>query len=307
MIHNPHTWMKLGRILTPSAEIDWMVSHTGATSCIHLVENRFKLFVTGRDKNNRSRIGCFDFTLDKDRFDIKNPLVVLELGSPGCFDENGTSYPYVVPNGKEYFMYYTGWMPTVLVPFQNHLGLAKSTDLKKFQRVSKAPILERTDDDHLSIGSVCVMRKGNQWHMWYTSFTKWEKVPGQEKLQHHYLIKYASSKDGMHWQRNNEICIGPKNSLEHSISRPTIVEHNDLYHMWYCYRGDQYKIGYAYSEDAISWKRSDESVGIDGSPFHFDSKSMAYPFVFKHQNALYMIYAGNDYGNEGIGLAKLES
>ena len=76
--------------------------------------------------------------------------------------------------------------------------------------------------------------------------------------------------------------------------------------MWYCYAIDDYRIGYAESQDGITWERKDNEVGIDVSESGWDSEMIEYPFVFEHKRGKYMFYNGNDYGNEGIGYAIME-
>ena len=78
--------------------------------------------------------------------------------------------------------------------------------------------------------------------------------------------------------------------------------------MWYCHRGTDYlyRIGYAVSPDGLSWTRRDAQTGINVSESGWDSELMAYPFVFDHAGNRYMLYAGNGYGRDGMGLAILE-
>ena len=76
--------------------------------------------------------------------------------------------------------------------------------------------------------------------------------------------------------------------------------------MWYCSRGESYRIGYAESDDGIHWIRKDQDVGIDVSDSGWDSEMIEYPFVFDHEGDRYMLYNGNGYGKTGIGLAVLE-
>lgn len=79
--------------------------------------------------------------------------------------------------------------------------------------------------------------------------------------------------------------------------------------MWYCHRGRDYgyRIGYAESADGREWMRRDEDAGIDVSPEGWDSEMIAYPFVFDHDGSRYMLYSGNGFGRDGMGLAVLES
>jgi predicted GH43/DUF377 family glycosyl hydrolase len=296
------TWQNLGKILSPDPDSSWMATHTGASFAVPVEDSVFDLYVTGRDTKNRSHIG-------RVRTDLKRPGTILEvaqdpvlpLGSPGAFDENGVSYPWIVRNRSELRMYYVGWMPTVLTPFQVHVGLGIGKSKDRFERYSKAPILERTDEDYLGMGSVCVLKDNATWRMWYTSFTAWENTG---RLRHRYLIKYAESGDGINWRRHDRICIPFQDDEEYAICRPSVLKVDGTYHMWYCYKGRHYKIGYAVSTDGIHWERRDGRFDLSLSGAGWDSESQAYPHVFGFEDHLYLIYCGNEYGRQGLGLAR---
>lgn len=296
-------WERLGRILRADGSHWWLQSHTGAASVVPAGGDVVDVYLTARDARNRSVIG-------RGRLDLRRPgdgVVVepdpvLEPGVLGAFDENGVSYPCLVEAGGALHLYYTGWMPSVLTPFQNHMGLAVRGEDGHFRRVSRAPILPRTDADYLCTGAMDVLVEAGRWRMWYVSWTGWGTRPGEPK--HTYLIKYAESDDGRTWRRDDTVCIAPTLPGEHSISRPSVVELDGVYHMWFCRRGDRYRLGYAVSDDGIAWERRDDEVGIEPSGDGWDSSEMAYPHVFRHGDLLYLLYAGNDFGDAGLGLAR---
>jgi hypothetical protein len=126
------------------------------------------------------------------------------------------------------------------------------------------------------------------------------------KPEHRYHIKYAESLDGINWQRNGLVAIGFSNEQEYAISRPSVMADTDRLRMWYSYRGDSYRIGYAESADGRQWERLDHQTGIDVSATGWDSEMIEYPFVFDHAGQRYMLYNGNGYGQTGFGLAVLE-
>lgn len=140
--------------------------------------------------------------------------------------------------------------------------------------------------------------------MWYLSCTGWHMKNG--KPEHRYHIKYAESQDGITWEREGTVSIDYANDDEYAISRPSVIRDNDCWRMWYSYRGDSYRIGYAESHDGHHWSRLDTEAGIDVSPAGWDSEMIEYPFVFDHKGHRYMLYNGNDYGKTGFGLAILE-
>lgn len=303
-----HIWEKLGRIAYADPSIPWMATFTGPSFAVQREETSFfDIYITGRDKHNRSLIGKTCLNIDN----LSESLVfdhnpVFNLGELGCFDENGVSYPVIVESDGLRYMYYVGWLPTVLTAFQNFTGLATAPiGSDDFTRVSRAPILERTNIEPFSSGSVFVMKEEALWRMWYTSFLRWGKSSDEHK--HYYVIKYAESSNGIDWQRKDKICIDIQNDTEYAIGKPSVIKHNNQYYMWYVYRGEQYRIGFAHSYDGIHWERQDNKVGIDVSTdAEWDSKAISYPHVFRYQQYLYMLYCGNDYGRDGLGLARME-
>ena len=70
--------------------------------------------------------------------------------------------------------------------------------------------------------------------------------------------------------------------------------------MWFSYRGQEYRIGYAESEDGVRWRRMDERWGLGPSSGGWDSCAVAYPHVFTHAGRRYMLYCGNVYGETGF-------
>ena len=136
--------------------------------------------------------------------------------------------------------------------------------------------------------------------MWYLSGLKWDKV---EPVSY-YHIKYAESRDGIHWKRDGLICIDLREG-ETNIASPTVLKENGAYRMWYSYAatGHGYRIGYAESADGLLWRRMDEGAGIDLSTSGWDSETIAYPSVFSHEGQKYMLYSGNQFGRDGFGLA----
>lgn len=306
MINNLNKWEKLGRFIEPSPEVSWMATFTGPSFASPQKNSSLvDVYITGRDIKNRSLIGKIVVNLkDLSKIVSTSQDPIFNLGELGCFDENGVSYPLIVESGNVRYLYYVGWMPSVLTPFLNFIGLAKAPlNSDDFVRVSRAPILGRTNEEPFSTGSAFVLKE-EKWKMWYTSFLKWGEKENDHK--HYYVIKYAESIDGINWKRKNKICINIADPSEYSICKPSVLKIKGKYHMWYVYRGEQYRIGYAHSDDGINWERRDDLVGIDVSSFGWDSVAMSYPHVFKYDKYLYMLYCGNEYGKEGLGIAKLK-
>ena len=182
-------------------------------------------------------------------------------------------------------------------------GLAVSVDGgESFTRVSRVPILDRTDAEPYTLNTApCVLREGTCWRMWYVSGVGWvhRDLP-------RYNIKYAESDDGIHWHRPGRVCIDFASAEEHALARPCVLKEDGVYRMWFSHKGEHYRIGYAESLDGLRWERDDTRAGIDVSMSGWDSTMIEYSYVFGHRGRKYMLYNGNDYGREGIGIAVAE-
>jgi predicted GH43/DUF377 family glycosyl hydrolase len=300
-----HSWRSHGRVLAPDPKTPWLASCAGSAGTLSEWDgDEGYVYVSGRDEKNRSLIGRIVISVrDTPKVVHVDPEPVFRFGSLGAFDENGVSYPSLVQHEGELRLYYAGWMPSVLTPFQNHIGLAIARNGGSFERVSRAPILPRSDADHLWLGSMYVTARAGGFHMWYTACLEWTPTDGDPL--HKYLIKYAYSEDGVTWQRDDEVAIDFASKDEFAIARPSLIHADGRYHMWFCSRGEEYRLGYAVSADGREWERRDDALGFTASGDPWDAKAQCYPCVFRANGRLFMLYNGNGYGRDGLGISEL--
>lgn len=298
-------WIKKGLIFKPEKQFDWINSHAQLPIVKHLYDDIFRIYFSGRDSENRSLIGYLEVDItnpEKILFITKQPI--LNLGALGAFDDCGVSPLWITEYNELIYMYFLGWNRGVTVLASELTGLATSADGgKTFKRVSRAPILERTDREPFSIiVATCVLVENGLWRMWYDSADEWLARDNSR-----YNIKYAESIDGIHWKRNGEVCINAHHDKgETCISRACVLKENSIYKMWYCIattEGGYKSIGYAESNDGINWIRMDDKAGMALSETGWDSEMVCYPHVFNHKDSKYMLYNGNGYGRTGFGYA----
>ncbi len=281
-----------------------MQSHASAPVALGLGGELYRVYFASRDDRNYSHIGFVELNIQSppDLLCI-SPAPVVSPGPLGWFDDHGVYASSIVEHDQKLFMYYIGWNPGGRKPlFYASIGLAVSEDMGiTFQKMFSAPIMARSEFDPCLVTAPCVRIDNGIWRMWYVSGFKWEEKGGL--LQSYYHIKYAESKDGVQWVRNGLVCIDLKEG-ETNIARPCVLKEKDTYKMWYSYdAGKGYRIGYAESSDGYAWTRLDNEAGIDVSRSGWDSKALAYPWVFSHDGRKYMLYNGNEFGREGFGLA----
>jgi len=298
-------WKKLGLIFCPDNNADWMLSHAANPTAQYLGDNIHRIFFSTRDNKNRSCVSFVDIDLQNPKKILTNSFrEVLTPEKLGTFDDSGCSIGCIVEVGGRNYLYYLGWNLGVTVPWRNSIGLAVSEENTPiFNRFGLAPIMDRNQIDPFSLSYPWVLfDKDNKWQMWYGSNLNW----GEKQNDMAHVIKYAESTDGIIWDRKGIVAIDFKSDDEYAISRPCVIRDGDLYKMWYSYRGDKYRIGYAESNDGIDWTRMDEKVGITVSKDGWDSEMIEYAHVFDYNGDRYMLYNGNGYGKTGFGLAILE-
>ncbi len=276
-------------------------------------EDRLRVYYAARDATGKSFTAYIDLDINDFSRVIKHHYApVLQESKPGTFDDEGIMPSDIIQHQDELWLYYSGWNQRCTIPYHNATGLAISRDGgHSFERMYEGPILDRIATEPYLAVTPCVIKESNIWRMWYVSGVKWVEI--DQYFEPVYVIKYAESKDGIHWVRNGKVIIEQKYDLE-AFSRPYVVKQEGVYKMWYCFRSSyeyrdgqgSYRLGYAESPDGINWKRMDESSGIDVSnnPNDWDSKMIAYPFVTKVKGSLYLFYNGNGFGQSGFGYAK---
>jgi hypothetical protein len=295
-------WRERQRIFEPAGQAAWIGTHA-ALPVAQPIGDRHRIFFSSRDERGRSHIGFIELSLDRPTELLQvSPSAVISPGALGTFDDAGVTPACLVDHDGRLLLYYTGWVLGSSVPFYLNVGLAESDDGgRTFHKVSEAPLLDRHAVDPYLTASPWVLIDNGTWRMWYVSGTEWRLTT--DGPRHRYHIKYAESPDGRRWKREGRVAIDYASADEYAFGRPCVVRDADRYRMWYSYRGDRYRIGYAESRDGLVWTRMDADNVLSTSDAGWDSEMVTYPSVVEHRHRWHMLYNGNDYGRTGIGLA----
>src|SRR5262249_48921008 len=278
---------------------NWAKSHA-MVPFLDVRDDGLDLFFTGRDEKGRSSTGRASLELSSAGAKIgvmRDP--VLSPGPLGGFDDSGAMGHCLVRHRGREHLYYVGWTLGATVPFATYIGLAITENGgRTFERVSRGPVVGRTDADPFLATTPWVLVENGCWRMWYASGTAW--VPTESRPKHYYRIVYAESPDGVSWEPSGRGCIDFADPQEDAMCRPCVLRDGDGYHMWFSYRGPAYRIGYAWSTDGLTWIRDDERAGLWPGDDAWESRSVEYGFVFDHDGMRRILYNGNDYGATGI-------
>ncbi len=314
-------WKKLGKIFDPT-------KYKLPNDCLEFAQspqtlvfdNFVRIYFSTREKDKTgkylSHISFVDMEINSKKIINISTDTVIELGRLGCFDEHGI-FPMNVVRVKDKILgYTTGWSRKISVSADASIGLAISDDNGlTFKRIGDGPILTCSLHEPFLVVDAFVAIYGNTYHMWYIYGTKWTKYAKDDPPDRIYKIGHAASDDGVSWRKEGRQLIKDKLNADECQALPSVIDFNNKYHMFFCYRqatgfrtnrDKGYRIGYAFSEDLINWIRADEIVGIDVSKDGWDSEMLCYPHVFHCDGKIYMLYNGNEFGRFGFGLAILE-
>ena len=315
-------WKKIGKIFNP-------VEHTLINNCVEfaqspqalVLDDFVRIYFSTREKDKTgkylSHISFIDIDKEFKKIINVSSKPVIELGELGCFDEHGI-FPINIYKDKDRLLAYTtGWNRKVSVSADASIGLAFSYDNGlTFKKLGKGPILTSSLNEPFLVGDAFVTVYENTYHMWYIHGSKWIADPTENDPQRVYKIVHSTSKDGINWEREGKHIISDKLDENECQALPTVIKHNDRYHMYFCFRhaidfrknkDRGYRIGYAHSVDLINWTRDDENAGIGLSAGEWDSDMMCYPHIFNCDRKIYLLYNGNEFGRFGFGIAVLEN
>lgn len=315
-------WKKLGRIFNP-------VEHKLVNNCVEFAQSPqtlvfddyVKIYFSTREPDLKtgkflSHVAFVEMSKDfKTILNISNKTVIA-LGELGTFDEHGI-FPINLLKEKNRVLAYTcGWSRRVSVSVETSTGLAVSNDNGlTFEKVGYGPVFTNSPNEPFLVGDSFVQIYNGVYHMWYMFGTRWIDT-WDEGAQRVYKIGHATSKDGINWVKEEAKQIIPNFlNLDECQALPTVLHHNNRYHMYFCYREATgfrkdktrgYRLGYAYSDDLINWTRDEANTGIKYSDEGWDSDMMCYPHIFKCDEKVYLLYNGNEFGRYGFGIAILE-
>lgn len=305
-------WHKLGLLYNVSGRHGFDVTHCHKPTPLLVNDDTLRVYFGTRDERNRTRTTFIDLNpndLTEIRYIHDRP--VIDLGKIGAFDDSGANVCSIVDDGSTVWMYYIGANTSTTVHMRNAVGIAVSEDRGlTFQRLYDGAVLDRSKDEPYYIGAAEVIREGNLWKCYYTSGNEWRMINGKPEID--YQIKYATSCNGIDWQRDNLQIIKPAYDLE-VCARPSVWREDGLYHMYFSCRSMDgfrdrsnhcYRAGYARSLDGLEWERKDDDAGLPPSPEGWDSEGIAYPYHFNLKGRQLLFYNGNQFGRTGFGVAE---
>jgi hypothetical protein len=302
---------KLGFVYSrnEAPENHWWQSHTMAPTAIEHGDEVIRVYLGCWDVNGISRIGW----IDVDKNDPTKVLNVcdspaLDIGEDGCFDENGVFPGHAFKFEDKVILYYTGFQLGQKIRHYNFGGAAVSNDGDVFTRLSKSPVLDRSEEGLFVRAGQSVIVKDGIFHTVYSAGSSWVDVAGN--LRPVYDVIYQTSTSPFNFDNIGNLVIKHDSRVEHGLGRPQIIELNGEIYIFYTRRKLDMKYSFGFSRfstnDLVS-HRLDYQMNIDHSEIGFDSEMIYFPSVVqvKTTGRVFLFYSGNGFGGKGLGVMEL--
>lgn len=302
-------WRKLGLVYRPDGNAWWARTHATAPTPLVVSDDVIRIYMACRDDHGIGRVGCVEVSAhDPTRVLRVGREPVLDVGRPGTFDDNGVMATSVISGADgRFFLYYVGFELSAHIRYRLLAGLATSDDGLHFTRVKETPILERSPDELYVRGGSHVRYEGGRYRMWYCAGSQWIDLGGKQMPV--YDLRYIESSDGIQWPAQGKVILPISADDEHGFGRPWVHRTDRAWEFFYSVRRKSlraYRIGYATSNDGVTWHRRDSEVGLDTSAGSWDSEVVCYAAPVTISGRTWLFYNGNNFGEAGFGLAVRE-
>ena len=181
---------------------------------------------------------------------------------------------------KDYWLYHSDG--------DQHIDLARSADGIHWRYDDKNPVLTITQPWEALIMQPRILRVGDNWTMWYSTYEGKPRVTGM-----------ATSKDGMHWSKykNNPVLpLGEPGAWDDfSAFQPSVFRQDGCFHMIYTGSSKAnptgYRWGYACSPDGIHWtKYPHNPIFVPGDKDAWDGGKVSCHTLVRTGPATFNIY-----------------
>ena len=149
----------------------------------------------------------------------KLPGPVLDYGPVGSFDERAVADPYVIRVGEYLYMYYLGQDRAV----RQRIGLARSTDGIRWEKLRASPVLELDLDHEAGVGEPAVWQSDGFYWMLFT-------VRNFDETRY---LGLAQSTDGVKWKRLAARFTGEQAWNSKVLCDPSVVVEGDRILVWF--------------------------------------------------------------------------
>lgn len=286
---------------------DWQ-SHMMAPSA-YFDGSKITVFFGARDYDGISRIRSLVIHNLSDFSYSVNSKIVLDVGMPGTFDDNGVFPGSVIVDGSQVLLSYTGFELSSKIPHYNFNGLAVYDSLNQVaHRINYFPILDRSDEGlYVRAGMSAIRNIQGTWDIFYSAGSSFELI--ENKMRPNYdIYSQTNIQDLTEIPPKGNRILEYRKLTEHGLGRPQIIRwQNDLY-LFYTIRRKNFPYRFGIAKKST---KSDEFQRLDDKIVFHDNgntnySQMAYfPAPLVINNRLFIFLNGNDFGRTGIAICEV--
>jgi len=151
-------------------------------------------------------------------------------------------------------------------------------------------------DSH-SVAAPIVWADDSSYYMLYQG---WNKGSGPR------LLGLATSRDGLHWERNktNPVMVPGSNWEKQGFECGCLLQREGKFWLYYTGMSEKTRIGLATSSDLQNWHRYSQNPILDvGDEDAWDGNGVAFPAVVRRPGGWMMMYGGYGKQSMQLGLA----
>lgn len=210
--------------------------------------------------------------------------VVVDVGNPGELDDVSASTAFAIFDENMYKLWYAAYDGSTW-----RIMYATSPDGLSFakQGVVLEPGAPGDYDDDFGRDPMVLRNDQGVYEMWYT---------GQKKSVWGWRILYATSNDGINWQKHGVVLSKTEFGL--SVGHANVLKDaNGSYRMWFSvYDKVHWRIRHATSSDGLTW--TDQGLALDvGNPGDVDSLFVYIPSVLVEPDGTHIMFYSASNGN----------
>lgn len=230
-------------------------------------------------------------------------LPVLQV-TASQWDSSIINDPVVIKDGSTYRMWYAGNNDGS----NNYkIGYATSTDGTSWTKHASNPVLTVGAGaawDNLSVRKPTVIKDGSTYKLWYS---------GTQTNNSDYHLGYATSSDGITWNKSGSNPVLQNGSVGEwdsgNIWAVSVIQRGSIYEMYYSGNGaGDYQIGYAYSNDGITWTEYGSNPVLTlGSSGSWSDAGLYAPYAMQDGTTYKIWYVGSDGSQTKWGYATMDA
>lgn len=241
---------------------------------------RVTLAIFGDDRE-RNQKHCYDFPSENNGWEKYGKEPVFRYGTNHVFD------PFVYMEDNKFVMCVSDYDPGTILLTQSRDGINWDDPQTILEGVSG------TWEEIVNRGTI--VKKDGLYYMWYTG-QKVDYMEGRWKIITNSAIGFATSKDGIHYDRvqRTPVLYATEKYEGTSLMNPCVIWNNQkqIFQMWYS-GGEAYEpdvICYAESKDGITWIKHSNPVLAKFSEHEWEKAKVGGCNVVLQDDGTYSMY-----------------